>query len=79
MDFKKLECVVLLHDISEHGLRAGDIGAIVEVYPKGGLEVEFVTGSGKTQALVTLSETDVRRVDSHDLLAARRLVGSHKG
>jgi hypothetical protein len=74
MTFKTLECVVLTHDVSAHGLRTGDLGTIVEVYPGGGLEVEFVTCSGETKALVTLSEKDVRRVDSHDLLAARRLV-----
>ncbi len=74
MSFELLECVALIHDITEHGLRTGDLGIIVEVYPESGLEVEFVTCSGATQALLTLSEKDVRRVDSRDLLAARRLV-----
>jgi hypothetical protein len=73
MKFKELEIVVLTLDIPEHGLRAGDIGTIVEIYKGGGLEVEFVRGSGITQALLTLSEHDVRKVDSDDLLAARRL------
>lgn len=74
MRFSKLECVVLAHDIPEHSLRAGDIGSVVEVYPEGGVEVEFVRGSGITQALLTLSEQDVRKIDSHDLLSTRRLV-----
>jgi hypothetical protein len=39
--FEKLECVVLAHDMSKHGLRAGDLGTVVEIYPEGGLEVEF--------------------------------------
>lgn len=73
MKFGKLECIVLAHDIPEHGLRAGDLGAVVEVYPESGLEVEFVKGSGATQALVTLTEKDVRKIDSHDLLTTRRL------
>ncbi len=73
MKFDKLECVVLAHDVPEFGLRAGDLGAVVEIYPKGGLEVEFVRGSGATQALLTLSEHDVRKIDQHDLLATRRL------
>jgi hypothetical protein len=73
--FDKLECVVLAHDVPEHGLQAGDLGTVVEIYPEGGLEVEFVTGSGVTQALLTLSERDVRKIDSHDLLATRRLAG----
>ena len=48
-------------------------GTVVEVYPKGGVEVEFVLGSGATQALLTLNEQDVRKIDAHDLLATRRL------
>jgi hypothetical protein len=71
--FDKLECVVLAHNVPEHSLRAGDLGTVVEVYPVGGVEVEFVRGSGATQALLTLSEKDVRKIDSHDLLATRRL------
>lgn len=39
MKFEKLEIVVLTLDIPEHGLRAGDIGTVVEIYPSGGLEV----------------------------------------
>ena len=76
MEFERLECVVLVRDILEYGLRAGDLGTVVEVYPEGGLEVEFVTGSGMTQALLTLSEQDVRRIDSHDLLTTRRVAGA---
>lgn len=73
MRFEKLEIVVLAHDISEHGLKLGDLGTVVEIYPGGGVEVEFVRGSGVTQALLTLSERDLRKIDSHDLLATRRL------
>jgi hypothetical protein len=73
MKFEKLEIVVLAHDIPEHKLRAGDLGTAVEIYPKGGVEVEFVKGSGATQALLTLNERDIRKIDSHDLLATRRL------
>jgi len=75
VNFEKVECVVLAHDVTEHGLLAGDLGTIVEIYPGGGLEVEFVRGSGATQALLTLNERDVRKIDSHDLLATRRLIG----
>lgn len=73
MKFEKLEIVVLTHDLPEHGLRAGDVGTVVEIYPGGGLEVEFVRGSGITQALLTLTEQDIRKIDSHDLLSTRRL------
>jgi hypothetical protein len=37
-----------------HGLRAGDLGAVVEIYGEHGLEVEFVQASGQTKALVTV-------------------------
>lgn len=70
---KKLETVVLTRDIAEHGLRVGDLGTVVEIYPAGGLEVEFVTGSGVTQALLTLNKRVVRKIDRHDLLAMPRL------
>ncbi len=73
MKFEKLECVVLSHDIREHGLREGDLGTVVEIYPEAGVEVEFVRGSGATQALLTLSEKDIRKIDTHDLLATRSL------
>ena len=71
MKYKLLDIVVLDRDLPQHGLRAGDLGAVVEVYEPDGLEVEFVTASGKTQALVTLNVEDVRPVQDGDLVAVR--------
>ncbi len=71
MKFAKLDPVVLRHDVPEHGLRAGDMGAVVEIYGKDGLEVEFVQASGQPKALVTLKTTDVRAVSANDILAVR--------
>jgi hypothetical protein len=71
MKYKLLETVVLNRGLPEHGLRKGDLGAIVQVYEPDGLEVEFVTASGKTQALVTLNVNDVRPVKDSDLIAVR--------
>lgn len=73
MKFDKLECLVLVEDIPEHGLRAGDVGTVVQVYLGGGVEVEFVRGSGVTQALLTLNERVLRKIDSQDLLTTRRV------
>ena len=73
MSFHVLDTVVLDRDLPEQGLLRGDLGAIVDVYDGGGLEVEFVTGAGDTQALVTLREADVRAVDEGDLISVRRL------
>lgn len=71
MNMKVLDTVVLTRDLSEHKLKRGDVGAVVEIYPPDGLEVEFVTASGHTQALVTLRAKDVRSVGSRDMLAVR--------
>ena len=71
MKYKLLDTVVLDRDLPQHGLRAGDLGAVVEVYEPAGLEVEFVTPAGKTQALVTLNVEDVRPVQENDLVAVR--------
>lgn len=71
MMFKLLDTVVLDRDLPERGLRKGDLGAIIEIYPPGQLDVEFVTASGRTEALVTLAESDVRAVADRDLIAVR--------
>ncbi len=69
--FRELDTVVLVRDISEAGLRSGDLGAVVQTYGDEAVEVEFVTASGRTQALLTLPVTDVRPVRDDDLLAVR--------
>ena len=73
MSYKELDTVVLNRDLPDHGLRSGDLGAVVQVYSPEGLEVEFVTVSGRTQALVTLDVRDVRPVSDEDLLSVRTL------
>jgi hypothetical protein len=73
MTFKVLDTVVLVRDLPEHSLRRGDLGAVVEVYPPDGLEVEFVAASGRTQALISLQHADVRAVGDEDVLAVRSL------
>lgn len=71
MAFSLLDTVVLEADLPEHGLRAGDIGAVVEVYGDEGVEVEFVTGAGRTQALVSLGVGQVRRMNADEILSVR--------
>lgn len=68
---KQLDAVVLDRDLPTHGLRRGDFGAVVEVHEPDGLDVEFVTASGRTEALVTLMVGDVRSVDDGDLITVR--------
>ncbi len=55
-----LESVVLARDIPDAGLHRGDIGAVVEAFPDGTCEVDFVATSGRTQALLTLPGIDLQ-------------------
>lgn len=71
MKFAELDTVVLRRDVPERGLRAGDLGAVVEIYGEHGLAVEFLQASGQTKTLVTLTATDVRAVAANDILAVR--------
>lgn len=73
MKFQLLDAVVLDRDLPEHGLQRGDLGAVVEVYSPDGLEVEFVTANGRTAAVVTVKDVDVRPVAEGDLISVRRL------
>ncbi len=69
--YRELDTVVMRHDKPAAGLKAGDLGAVVHVYSPESIEVEFVTASGRTMALLTLGADDVRAVRDTDLLAVR--------
>jgi hypothetical protein len=69
--YEELDNVVLKKDLPEHGLRKGDLGAVVMVYEPDAIEVEFVRLWGQTQALVTLRFDDVRPVGDEELVAMR--------
>jgi hypothetical protein len=71
MTLQKLDVVVLNEDLPVHGLKQGDLGTIVEIYAPDAVEVEFVTASGRTQALVTLPPSAIRAVGDNDLIAVR--------
>ena len=73
MMFQPFDIVVLQSDFPEHNLHKGDVGVVVELYPQDGLEVEFVTGAGKTQALLTLKKEDVRPIGEFDMLSIRSI------
>lgn len=71
MNYKPLDVVVLEEELAALGLKRGDLGTVVAVYEPAGVEVEFVTASGRTEALVTLKIADVRPVVGTDLIAVR--------
>ena len=71
---KELDSVVLSRDLPEHGLKRGDIGAVAHCYKNGeAFEVEFITGEGKTVAVVTLKIKDLRLMRDKEILHARKL------
>jgi hypothetical protein len=72
------EDVVLTRDVREYGLRAGDIGTVVErhVLPgvaEQGYSVEFFDMTGDTVGVVTLPASALRLPTSADRPAVRAL------
>ena len=74
---RELDTVVLTHDIEEHGLKHGDVGAVVHRYADGGaFEVEFLTGEGSTAAVLTLTDGDIRLMGKGEILHAREFTSA---
>ncbi len=67
MTYRVLDSVALDRDLPEHGLRKSDLGSVVEIYEPDGLEVEFVTASGRSAGLLKLNSRDVRPVSGGEL------------
>ena len=72
MTFSELDTVVLRERLPASGLEAGDVGAVVESHRET-VVVEFVTGCGATQALLTLATSQVRTIGRDEILCARRI------
>lgn len=70
--FRELDTVVLIRDLSDGSLRAGDLGAVVQVLDDNNVEVEFVTALGRTEEVRTLPIADLRLVRDDDLLTVRQ-------
>jgi len=68
---KELDCVVLTTDLPKHGLRCGDVGAVVLDHNGTGYEVEFVTLDGETVAVVSLRPDQVRPIGRREIAHAR--------
>ena len=56
---KPMDVVAVLNGSGEPEIQAGDVGAIVELLPPDGLEVEFLSRDGRTRHIGTLSTSDV--------------------
>lgn len=71
---KELDLVVLKRDLPESHLKAGDVGTIVlEHAGARGLEVEFMTLTGETVAVVTVPTDAVRAVADGEIAHVRRV------
>lgn len=69
-----MERVALTEDMSEHGLKAGDIGMILHIYGNHqGYEVEFVSLNGDLIALVSVYPNQIRQLESDEIASARRV------
>jgi hypothetical protein len=74
MTIKEHDCVVLTKNLPEENLEAGDIGTVVHVHNGGAAyEVEFMTLTGETVAIVTLEASQVRPFNRRDLAHTREL------
>ncbi len=73
---QELDTVVLAHDIQAHGLRQGDIGAVVHCYDNDAYEVEFVTGEGETIAVLGLNRGEIRSMRQREILHVRELLAA---
>ena len=71
---KEHDCVVLTADVPDEGLVAGDIGTVVHIHKGGeGYEVEFMTLTGETVAVITLLAGKVRPLNRRDLAHTREM------
>jgi hypothetical protein len=78
MPFDMYGEVILTRDVTERGLRAGDVGTVVERHavsdiPEDGYSVEFVDMTGNTVAVVTLPANALRLPTPADRPAVRAL------
>ncbi|MCS4199830.1 DUF4926 domain-containing protein [Salinibacter ruber] len=66
--------VVLTTKEPDAGLEPGDVGTVVHVYSEGeAFEVEFVTLTGDTVAVLAIDRDEVRPVQSRELTHARSM------
>ncbi|GET42569.1 DUF4926 domain-containing protein [Microseira wollei] len=75
MNYERYSDVILLNDLSEEGLYAGDVGTVVEQHNVEGLEtgysVEFFDMLGNTVAVVTLPASSLRAPTKADRPSVR--------
>lgn len=74
---KEHDRIVLLKDLPEDGLQAGDVGTVIHIHRQGeAFEVEFMTLDGGTVAVITLLSSQIRAVSKRDITHVRELTVS---
>jgi hypothetical protein len=69
---EELGMVALVQDAPDHGLKKGDVGTVVHLYPSGDhCEVEFFTIGGRTLDVVQLDVDLLRPVSPGEVMQAR--------
>ena len=72
---KNLDRIVLKTDLPGEGLAKGDLGTVVLIHQGGkGYEVEFLTLTGETVAVVTLKAAQIRRIPRREIANARAVM-----
>lgn len=71
---KLFDIVALTEDLPKHDLHRGEIGAVVEVHPTGGYEVEFVSQDGYTYALIAAKQEQLIVLRQKPLHTSAKLV-----
>ena len=70
---EELERAILTCDLPDHGLKRGDVGTVVLVHETPGYEIEFMTLTGETFAVVSVSSGQVRPITRREIAHARSL------
>ena len=83
-DLELYKEAVLTRDLPGDGLRAGDVGTIVDRHvapnvPEVGYSVEFFDMTGRTVAVITVPESAVRAPTESDRPSVRTMTNSVSG
>jgi hypothetical protein len=78
MPFEMFQRVILTVDVPQEGLRAGDVGTLVDRHPapvggEVGYSVEFFDMTGRTVAVATLPASHLRQPTPQDFPSVREV------
>lgn len=81
MTFPLFSRVILIKNLPDENLFAGDIGTVVEPHPATedypeGYEIEFFAATGETLSVVSVPATALRSATRHDVLHVRQLMAA---